>query len=246
VTGRETAGGPPGWQRRALVLVVWALVLIGGAVQIARTHFSADLSAFLPKSPDVRQQVLIEQLQSGVASRTLLLGIEGGASTEQRAEVSRAVAKAMRESRLFDLIQNGDTGDWTEAGTWVFEHRYQLSPGVRPEQFTVGGLRDAIHETLSMLGTPAGNVIKPLLDRDPTGETQRIAVDLAPASAPRSENGVWMSRTAPRALMMPRAATSTRRPRPLRACTRPSMPQRAAWARPGRSCCSAARRCSRC
>ncbi|MEJ1165131.1 transporter [Variovorax sp. CCNWLW186] len=202
MTGRQTAGGPPSWQRRALVLLVWALVLIGGAVQIARTQFSADLSAFLPKSPDVRQQVLIEQLQSGVASRTLLLGIEGGASVEQRAAVSRAVAKAMRESRLFDLIQNGDTGDWTEAGTWVFDHRYQLSPGVKPEQFTVDGLRDAINETLSMLGTPAGNVIKPLLDRDPTGETQRIAVDLAPASAPRTEGGVWMSRTAPRALMI--------------------------------------------
>lgn len=202
MTGRDTAAGPPSWQRRVLVLLVWALVLIGGGLQIARTHFSADLSAFLPKSPDVRQQVLIEQLQSGVASRTLLLGIEGGANVEQRAAVSRAVAKAMRESQLFDLIQNGDTGDWTEAGTWVFDHRYQLSPGVRPEQFTVDGLRDAINETLSMLGTPAGNVIKPLLDRDPTGETQRIAVDLAPASAPRTEGGVWMSRTAPRALMI--------------------------------------------
>ena len=202
MTEGDTAAGPPSWQRRALVLLVWALVLLAGALQIARTHFSADLSAFLPKSPDVRQQVLIEQLQSGVASRTLLLGIEGGASVEQRAAVSRAVAKAMRESRLFDLIQNGDTGDWSEAGTWVFEHRYQLSPGVKPEQFTVDGLRDAINETLSMLGTPAGNVIKPLLDRDPTGETQRIAVDLAPASAPRSEDGVWMSRSAPRALMI--------------------------------------------
>jgi predicted exporter len=202
VTEGDTAGGPLSWQRRALVLLVWALVLLAGALQIARTHFSADLSAFLPKSPDVRQQVLIEQLQSGVASRTLLLGIEGGASVEQRAAVSRAVAKAMRESRLFDLIQNGDTGDWSEAGAWVFEHRYQLSPGVKPEQFTVDGLRDAINETLSMLGTPAGNVIKPLLDRDPTGETQRIAVDLAPASAPRSEDGVWMSRSAPRALMI--------------------------------------------
>ncbi|MEJ1170018.1 MMPL family transporter [Variovorax sp. CCNWLW235] len=199
---RETGGGPPSWQRRALVLLVWVVILLGGALQIARTQFSADLSAFLPKSPDVRQQVLIEQLQSGVASRTLLLGIEGGANVEQRAAVSRAVAKAMRESQLFDLIQNGDTGDWTEAGTWVFDHRYQLSPGVRPEQFTVDGLRDAINETLSMLGTPAGNVIKPLLDRDPTGETQRIAVDLAPASAPRTEGGVWMSRTAPRALMI--------------------------------------------
>jgi predicted exporter len=183
------------------VLLAWLLVLVCGAVVIARTQIGADLSAFLPKSPDVRQRVLIEQLQSGVASRTLMLGIEGG-SVEQRATVSRAVAKSMRESQLFDLVQNGDVSDWSDAGTWVFEHRYQLSPGVTPGQFTVAGLRDAINETLSMLGTPAGNVIKPLLDRDPTGETQRIAMELVPASAPRSEDGVWMSRSAPRALMI--------------------------------------------
>ncbi len=183
------------------MLLAWLLVLLCGAVVIARTQIGADLSAFLPKSPDVRQRVLIEQLQSGVASRTLMLGIEGG-SVEQRATVSRAVAKSMRESQLFDLVQNGDVSDWSDAGTWVFQHRYQLSPGVVPGQFTVAGLRDAINETLSMLGTPAGNVIKPLLDRDPTGETQRIAMELVPASAPRSEDGVWMSRTAPRALMV--------------------------------------------
>lgn len=195
------AGGPPSWGRRAIVLLAWLLVLVCGAVVIARTQIGADLSAFLPKSPDVRQRVLIEQLQSGVASRTLMLGIEGG-SVEQRATVSRAVAKSMRESQLFDLVQNGDVSDWSDSGTWVFEHRYQLSPGVVPGQFTAAGLRDAINETLSMLGTPAGNVIKPLLDRDPTGETQRIAMELVPASAPRSEDGVWMSRTAPRALMI--------------------------------------------
>lgn len=193
--------GPPSWSRRAVVLLAWLLVLVCGVVVIARTQIGADLSAFLPKSPDVRQRVLIEQLQSGVASRTLMLGIEGG-TVEQRAAVSRAVGKDMRESKLFDLVQNGDVSDWSEAGAWVLQHRYQLSPGVTPGQFTAEGLRDAINDTLSALGTPAGNAIKPLLDRDPTGETQRIAMELVPASAPRSEDGVWMSRSAPRALMI--------------------------------------------
>jgi predicted exporter len=198
---QQAGGGPPDWGRRAVVLLAWLLVLLCGVVVIARTQIGADLSAFLPKSPDLRQRVLIEQLQSGVASRTLMLGIEGG-SAAQRATVSRAVAREMRESKLFELVQNGDVSDWSDSGTWVFQHRYQLSPGVNPGHFTVEGLRDAINETLSMLGTPAGNVIKPFLDRDPTGETQRIAMELVPASSPRSEDGVWMSRTAPRALMI--------------------------------------------
>lgn len=191
-----------GRRRKALAIVVWLLALAAGIALIARTHFSADLSAFLPESPDERQRVLIEQLQSGIASRTLFIGIEGGQDAAQRAVVSRAVAGAMRESKLFDQVQNGETGDWKEAGTWLFEHRYRLAPDITPERFTAEGLRNAIVDTLSLLGTAAGNMMKPLLDRDPTGETQRIAEGLIPANSPRSEQGVWVSRSAPRALIL--------------------------------------------
>jgi predicted exporter len=199
VTRQAAASGR---RRIALVLGIWLLALVAGIALIARTHFSADLSAFLPESPDERQRVLIEQLQSGIASRTLFIGIEGGKDAAQRAEVSRAVAAAMRESKLFDQVQNGDTSDWKESGTWLFDNRYRLAPDVTPERFTAAGLRDAIVDTLSLLGTPAGNITRPLLERDPTGETQRIAEGLIPASSPRSEHGVWASRTAPRALIL--------------------------------------------
>ncbi|RYF35144.1 MAG: transporter [Comamonadaceae bacterium] len=188
--------------RRLLVLLVWLVAMAAGVALIARSNFSADLSAFLPQSPDARQRVLIDQLQSGVASRTLFVGIEGGSGAAQRATVSRALARAMRDSGDFDQVQNGDTADWTAAGTWIFDHRYKLSPEVGPERFTVTGLRDAITDTLSLLGTPAGNLIKPLLERDPTGETQRIAEGLIPATSPRTEEGVWVSRTAPRAMLL--------------------------------------------
>lgn len=198
----NTASAAPRPARRALVLLVWLALVLAGAAITARTHFSADLSAFLPASPDARQRVLIEQLQSGVASRTLLIGIEGGKDAAQRADVSRALGKAMRASGLFDQVQNGDTSDYENTGTFVFDHRYQLSPEVRPERFTVQGLGDAIDETLSMLGTPAGNIVKPLLERDPTGETQRIAEGLIPAGSPRTEQGVWVSRDAPRAMLL--------------------------------------------
>jgi predicted exporter len=192
------AGGRPA----RLALWLWLVLLAAGAVIIARSHFSADLSAFLPQSPDARQRVLIEQLQSGIASRTIFIGIEGGKDAAQRAGVSRAVASAMRQSGLFDQVQNGDTSEWKASGSWVLDHRYLLSPEVAPERFSADGLRDAIVDTLSVLGTPAGNALKPLLDRDPTGETQRIAEALIPASSPRSEDGVWVSRSAPRAVML--------------------------------------------
>ena len=197
-----SAAAPSGRGHRALLVLAWLALLAVGAALIARTPFNADLSAFLPQSPDARQRVLIEQLQSGIAARTLLIGIEGGADAAQRAQVSKALAAALRASGQFEQVQNGDAGDWREAGTLLFERRYQLSPDVTPERFTTEGLRDALTETLSSLGTPAGNAIRPLLERDPTGETQRIAEGLIPADAPRNEEGVWASRTAPRAVLL--------------------------------------------
>ncbi|MBA3591430.1 MAG: MMPL family transporter, partial [Methylibium sp.] len=176
--------------------------MLAGALFISRTTFDADLSAFLPSSPDPPQRLLIEQLQSGVAARTLLIGIEGGDALA-RAAASRELAAALRASGRFEEVQNGDRGgDWQAAGAWLVAHRYLLSPSVTPERFTAEGLRDAIDETLSLLGTPGGALVKPLLERDPTGETQRLAEALIPANAPRSEAGVWVSREAPRALLL--------------------------------------------
>lgn len=187
-------------QRRWAVLL-WALVVAAALGQILRTSFTADLSAFLPANPDAQQRVLIEQLQAGVPARTLLLAIEGG-EARARADASRALAQAMRSSGLFEQVQNGETAAYGDIGTWLFDHRYQLSPAVSAQRFTAEGLRGGINETLSLLGTPAGNAIKPLLERDPTGETVRIAEGLIPSSSPRSEEGVWAARQGARALLV--------------------------------------------
>ncbi len=85
--------------------------------------------------------------------------------------------------RLFEQVHNGDFTAFAAVGRWVFEHRYLLSPAVDARRFSADGLRDAIDDTLSLLGTPAGALVKPLLERDPTGETQRIAESALPAAA---------------------------------------------------------------
>ena len=194
-------------RRRAAVLVLWALGLALCVVLIARTPFVADLSAFLPAKPDARQRVLIEQLQSGIAARTLFIGIEGG-SAPQRAEASRALGTALRASGRFEQVHNGGNEGYEQIGRWLFEHRYLLSPGVTPQRFTPAGLREGIADTLSLLGTPAGNALKPLLDRDPTGETQRIGEALIPTTAPRNDDGVWVSRDGQRAVLLANVAAA--------------------------------------
>ena len=192
-------------RRRWLPLLVWLLLLAAAALQIARTPFTADLSAFLPANPDARQRVLIEQLQSGVPARTLLLGITG-ADSLTRAKASKDLAAALRASGLFEQVQNGQTEGFEKIGSWIFDNRYLLSPAVDAQRFTAAGLRQGIQESLSLLGTPAGQALKPLFERDPTGETLRIGEALIPTSGPRTEHGVWISRPsaqeAPRALLV--------------------------------------------
>ncbi len=188
-------------RRPALTLLIWLAVLLAGLGVIARSTYKADLSAFLPASTDAQQRVLIDQLKSGTPARTLMIGIDGG-SAEQRAAASRTLAGAMRASGLFEQVNNGENDAWAGIGTWLFERRYLLSPASTPEHYRADGLREAIDETLSLLGTPAGNAIKPLLTTDPTGETQRIAEAMIPTQAPRTEQGVWASRQGGRAVLM--------------------------------------------
>ncbi len=188
-------------RRATLMLLVWAAVMVAAVGQIVRTTFTADLSAFLPANPDAQQRVLIEQLQSGLPARTLLLAIEGG-DARARAQASQALVRALRAGGLFEQVQNGQTDTFAQVGPWLFERRYQLSPAVDSQRFTAAGLRDGIEDTLGLLGTPAGAAIKPLLERDPTGETVRIAEGLMPSNAPRSEEGVWVSRQGGRALLV--------------------------------------------
>lgn len=189
--------------RRALALLLWLALLALGGVWIARSTYSADLSAFLPRSPDTQQRVLIDQLRSGTPARTLLLGIEGG-DAARRAAASRALAQRLKASGRFEQVQNGAYDDpaWQRTGAWLLAHRYLLSPNVAAERFTVEGLRAAMDDTLSLLGTPAGEAVKGTLERDPTGELGAVVEALVPAAAPRMEQGVWVSRTQPRALLL--------------------------------------------
>ena len=186
-------------QRRALLL--WLLCIAVAATIALRTHYIADLSAFLPSAPTPEQAVLLDQLRSGVAARLMLIGIEGG-TAETRGTASRQLADALRASGAFESVNNGDNAGFEATGKFLFEHRYLLSPAVDAQRFTADGLRAGIADTLALLGTPAGAMIKPVLLRDPTGESVRMAEGMLPAQAPRVEAGVWVSRTAARAVLV--------------------------------------------
>lgn len=186
-------------------VVLWLVGLVVAAGIALRTHYVADLSAFLPRSPSAEQAVLLDQLRSGIGARLVLLGIDGG-TPRQRGDASLRFADALRQSGgqsgEFSAVHNGDNSQFEATGRFLFEHRYLLSPAVDAQRFTVEGLRAGIDEATSLLGTPAGALIKPVILRDPTGETVRMAEGLLPSASPRSDGRVWVSRDAGRAVLL--------------------------------------------
>lgn len=186
---------------RARGLWVWLALMALAVWGCVRATYVADLSAFLPAAPTGEQRVLMAQLQNGATARVLMIGLRGG-EPAQRTDASLRLADQLRGSGLFEAVHNGDHAADAATGEFLFRHRYLLSPAVSAERFTVDGLREGIADTVSLLGTPAGVPLKPLLWRDPTGETVRMAEAMLSANAPRSDGGVWVSREQPRALLL--------------------------------------------
>ncbi len=180
---------------------LWLACVALCAVIISRTEFTADLSAFLPRSPTPVQQVLVDQLRDGVVSRLVLIGIEGS-ETEALAETSRRMAAELRADPRFAAIANGEDAGTDKDRDFIWRNRYLLSPAIVREHFTPGGLRAALEESLQLLGSPAGILLQRILPADPTGETLRIADALEGGARPELRDGVWFAPGGSRALLV--------------------------------------------
>ncbi|MDR1994749.1 MMPL family transporter, partial [Azonexus sp.] len=183
------------------IIFIWLAGLAVCVLLIARGHFTADMSAFLPQRPTATQEVLVEQLREGGLSRLLLIGLEGGDSAT-RARLSKELAPRLMASGLFAGVQNGDEAAFARDREIFFNNRYLLSPGVTPERFSETGLRQAIGDSIDLLASPAGLMIKNLLPHDPTGELVELIGAFEGRDKPASGGGVWVSRDGRRALLM--------------------------------------------
>lgn len=180
---------------------IWAALMLAAMFVVAHTRFIADLSAFMPKAPSARQQMLIEQLREGAIARIVLLGIEGG-DADERTRLSRQLAAQLARNPRFTAVQNGDKDTQQRDQRYFFDNRYLLSPAVDADHFSRSGMHAAIQDTLDAMSGDAGLIVKKILPRDPTGETLRIVEQFIGETQPNSEGEVWMSRDGKRALLM--------------------------------------------
>ena len=192
-----------GGRLRTLTFVVLVALAVSCAV---RTRYTTDLSAFLPRAPTESQRLLTEELRAGLASRLLMVAIEG-ADPLTRARVAAELARRLRTDPAFIEVSDGDPAGLTRTADFLLAHRYQLSDAVSPQRFSADGLHAAIEDTIDLFASPEGLLAKPLFTADPTGETLHILDGLA---APRiaTQDGVWSSADGRRALLIAQTAAA--------------------------------------
>lgn len=188
-------------QHRRTAITIWLVLVMASLIIISRSHFTADLSAFLPRTPTVEQQLLMDQLKDGLASRLILVGIEGADQTTH-AEVSKAIAKTLRTNLTFVSVNNGEPINSAHDQSYLFNNRYLLSPAVTPAHFSVDGLHTAISDSIDQLASPAGLLFKSLLPHDATGEMLQLLDQMNSGNHPQLVDGAWASRDGKTALLL--------------------------------------------
>jgi predicted exporter len=188
-------------QRSRTAIAIWLVLILASLAIISRSHFTADLSAFLPRTPTAEQQLLMDQLKDGLASRLILVGIEGADQTT-RASLSKAIAQKLRTNSAFVSVSNGEPITSELDQSYLFNNRYLLSPAVTPAHFSVDGLHTAISDSIDQLASPAGLLFKSLLPYDATGEMLQLLDQMNSGNRPQLVDGAWASRDGKTALLL--------------------------------------------
>jgi predicted exporter len=185
---------------KRLPIFIWLCTIALAAIAVVRANYVADMSAFLPANPTSNQSILIEQLTHGSLSRTILIGIEG-APSETLAQASQALSTAMQSSQHFSIVQNGNPEGTRKDQAFIFNNRYLLSP-TTIEHFSEQGLHKAISESIDLLGSPLGLMVKKIFPQDPTGELLSVINNLGFTNQIESAHGVWLVNNGQRALLL--------------------------------------------
>src|SRR5690606_23688450 len=159
-----------GRARLALLLGWVALLALGGVLLSRALVMEEDLRRFLPTPRTPTQVLLVDELGDGPGSRMLLLAVSG-ADAETLAAHSRALATRPE----FALVANGEDAGLEAVPEDLRPYRYLLSPSPQAQSLDAATLREELDQRLQDLGSPAADLVEPLVPSDPTLETLRLA-----------------------------------------------------------------------
>ncbi len=180
---------------------LWVLFSLICGVIVSNSVFTADMSAFLPRNPSPRQEILIDQISEGFASRALIVGLES-APAEQLAKMSTLMGLELKQTGQFSSVSNGQSETSKKDQEFLFSNRYILSANLTADRMTASGLRTSIEDTLAEVASSTGLFSKALLVKDPTGESLEVIKQVIPTNQPAQVGGVWMNAAQSRALLL--------------------------------------------
>jgi predicted exporter len=188
--------------RGALILLaVWLITLGGLGIAIQRQlTVGADLRLFLPQPKTPQQQLLLNELGEGPASRILVVALSG-APSDQLAAASRMLTASLAAKPEFRLVANGEISlDSIPDALWSY--RYLLSPTFDARSLNAENLRTDLTARIRDLSSPAGAFLEPIVQRDPTLEVLKLLEYWQPSQQPRREYDVWFDRSGKTALLL--------------------------------------------
>lgn len=188
-------------RRAFLILFVWVALLAGLTWFVERQlQVGTDLRLFLPSPTTVEQQLLLEEIGEGPASRVMVISLEG-AAPERLADVSRALAEQLQASPRFSLVTNGEMS-LDSVPDELLPYRYLLSPTLDDRPLDARYLHHELQQRARDLASPAGAFLEPWLPRDPTLELLQVLQRWQPMQEPNRLYDVWFDRDARRALLL--------------------------------------------
>ena len=183
-----------------ILLLAASVVLI-----VFKAEVSTDLRLFLPEPTNHVETLLHHQLDNGVSTRMLFVGLSGLPSNEL-ARASEALVDSLSGSPLFSRVVNraDELGD--EVLQFIVRNRYQLSRRDLAAAFSAEGFEEALSDRLAGLTGPEAALEKRFLRRDPTGEVLALLTEwqgkLSSHKRPAERHGVWFSGDFERALVL--------------------------------------------
>lgn len=184
-----------------LILALWVVLLAGLAWFVQRQlQVGADLRLFLPSPTTPEQQLLLDEIGEGPASRVLVIAL-AGAPPEELADKSRALLESLSSNRHFRLLANGDMSLDTIPEE-LLTYRYLLSPTLDNQPLDAKYLHAELIERARDLASPAGAFLEPWLPRDPTLELLKVLQRWQPMQEPNRQFDVWFDREDHRALLL--------------------------------------------
>ena len=178
--------------KRGVWIIAWWSLLVAIAVGISHTvKISGDLRSFMPPAQSDDQKLLMDEIGNGPASQLLLLAI-GNAPQENLAALSTSLAQKLRDDPTFAQVINGENLD-AQLNSDLLPYRYLLSPTLDSNTFDAAFLHDELQQRVEDLASPAADMLKDILPRDPTLEVLKLVQRWMPAKAPLTRDGVWFS-----------------------------------------------------